>query len=183
MSAIIKLEIEGTAEEIMAAFKTFVGKGKAEVFTVDVDKFMAQPAILDTVPREETDYVPELEYPGPRCEWCQTLLTQKQIDQGNKYCCRSCAFKGTNKVRQETRRANRKEKKVALGKLIRELKCLECNKPLTKGQKKFCSKLHSNRYHMRERKLSKLTATHAPVRKPITIVAGQGIIKGTALQT
>ena len=154
MSATIKLEIEGTAEEIMAAFKTFVGEpGPAEVFTVD------------------------LEYPGPRCAWCQTLLTQKQIEQGNKYCCRSCSFKGTNEARQTTRKANREKK--ALRQPIQETNCLECGKPLTAGQKKFCSKLHSNRYHMRERQLANVKVTH----KPITVVAGQGIIKGSALLT
>jgi len=166
MSATIKLEIEGTAEEIMAAFKTFVGEPEE-----------IQVLNLGTVPTEETDYVSELEYPGPCCAWCQTLLTQKQIEQGNKYCCRSCSFKGTNEARQTTRKANREKK--ALRQPIQETNCLECGKPLTAGQKKFCSKLHSNRYHMRERQLANVKVTH----KPITVVAGQGIIKGSALLT
>ena len=150
MSAIIRLDIEGTAEEIMAAFKTFVGEPvPAEVFTVD------------------------LEYPGPRCAWCQTLLTQKQIDNKRTYCSGACAGAAASTGRAKKKRAIEAQPAI-LGKA---LKCLECNKPLTKSQKKFCSKAHSNRYHMRERQLANVKVTH----KPITVVAGQGIIKGSAL--
>ena len=169
MSAIIRLDIEGTAEEIMAAFKTFVGE-------LGEPKVVAQPAVLGTVPREETDYVLELEYPEPRCAWCQTLLTQKQIDSKATYCSTACGSRATVEKRLAT--IAKKKEKEALRKLIGpELNCLECNKPLTKGQKKFCSKTHSNRYHMRERQLANVKVTH----KPITVVAGQGIIKGSAL--
>ena len=152
MSAIIKLEIEGTAEEIMAAFKTFVGESvPAEVFTVD------------------------LEYPGPRCAWCQTLLTQKQIDNKRTYCSGACAGAAASTGRTKKKRAIEAQPAI-LGKA---LKCLECNKPLTKRQKKFCSRACSNRYHMRKRKMVNVKVT----RKPITVVAGEGIIQGSALLT
>ena len=165
MSAIIRMDIEGTAEEIMAAFKTFVGEPEE-----------IQVLNLDTVPREETDYVPELEYPGPRCAWCQTLLTQKQIDNKRTYCSQGCAGAAASTGRAKKKRAIEAQPAI-LGKT---LKCLECNKPLTKKQKKFCSRACSNRYHHLARAMANVKVTHKP-NKPITVVAGQGIIKGSAL--
>jgi predicted nucleic acid-binding Zn ribbon protein len=159
MPAKIKLEIEGTAWEVLEAFKAFVGT---------------------TVLKLEEPDRGLVEWVGPDtyCAHCGKVLTDKQVKQGNKYCSLKCARVHTGPKSADTRRANAlKGSTLKKVKALTGRSCKECGKELTKVQKQFCSRACSNRFHMKLRRGVKVTKW-----KPsISVVAGQGVLKGSAL--
>jgi ribosome-associated translation inhibitor RaiA len=167
MSATIKLEIEGTAEEIVEAFKTFVQQ-KEEVFTGDIDKHIARDAIVNA-------------YTDRFCKFCKKELTAKQVASKSTYCSPTCGSRATIEKRLATIAA-KKEKAAPKKPVGPELICLKCGKQLAKGQKKFCSKLHANQYNMQKRLGVKITKRKGPRvdkwKPSVAVVAGQGVIKG-----
>ena len=156
MSAKIRFEIEGNANEILEAFKAFV----QQAVKYDIEAYVSQatlPAVKEAL--------------RPQCANCGKDLTSKQIKAGGTYCSLSCAGKHTAPKSVRTRKATMLKKAKALG------HCLECTKELGTKQEKFCSRACANKYNMRKRQ--GVTVTKKP--KPVTIVAGQGVIKGSVL--
>ena len=176
MPAKIKLEIEGTAWEIMEAFNAFVAPGKTiQIVAEPGHDVEAATTKLDILPDEEA-VILELDYPWPRCPQCSMPLTQKQIERGSKYCSHKCGAIASNEKRKATRKANALKKKVEA---LTGRTCMECGKELIKQQKKFCSRGCSNRFHNKRRN----GVTVTKWKPSISVVAGQGVLKGSALTT
>lgn len=157
MAAKIRLEIEGTSEEILEAFKQFVG----------------EPVEYKLVgaPRIPEDEILKFDQKPAYCEYCTKVLTVKQINQGNRFCSRRCSTLGTVKKRNATRKTNK------LTASLNQSFCKECLRPLTKDQKQFCSRKCSNRFHNKARHGVKVSKWQPSV----SVVAGQGVTKGSAL--
>jgi endogenous inhibitor of DNA gyrase (YacG/DUF329 family) len=158
MSAKIKLEIEGTAWEILEAFNAFVG----------------MPEEITVLKLEEPKRGIEIEIETPAyCAHCGKVLSDKQVKQGNKYCSLKCAG-SARKAKVNTVKADALKKKVET---LTGRTCKECGDVLVGEQKQFCSRRCSNRFHMKLRRGVKVTKW-----KPsVSVVAGQGVLKGSAL--
>ena len=169
MTAHIKIEIEGTPKEVEEALEVLHPQNVSvlvEGVKVDDFKMGPLPVIEDwsgapevIVPAEKLD-----EAEAPHCKYCGKLLNAQQIKAKGKYCSLKCANLG--KPRKAPDPHQREPKKLSEKvKALTGRSCLECGKDLTKDQKKFCSKLHSNRYHLRERQAAREASekeSHSP---------------------
>ena len=184
MPAKIKLEIEGTAWEIMEAFNAFVAPGKTIQIVaepghdVTPEEWAGPEVIVDAELLDkmeaETKVLRKRKGAAAYCSFCGKVLTVKQIDRGSKYCSPRCGALDNNEKRKATRKANALKKKVEV---LTGRTCMECGKELIKQQKKFCSRACSNRFHNKKRN----GVTVTKWKPSISVVAGQGVRKGSAL--
>lgn len=179
MPAKIKLEIEGTAWEIMEAFREFIGTPEEILGLKSTEPIPDREfeVIVNNVMEAETKTLrsdQRLAY----CDHCGKVLTAKQIKQGNRYCSLRCSGIHNAPKSVRTRIKNKVLKAGTLKKIeaLTGRSCMECGKELIKQQKKFCSRACSNRFHMKLRK--GITTKWKP---SVSLTAGQGITKGTAL--
>jgi len=178
VTAHIKIEVEGTGTEVRAALEELLGS-VTTVVAEDLEPVLPITVIdevsMTPVKKRETRVMPTV-----FCAYCDKQLTDKQIKSGAKYCSPACGGAAASKARKKAKEPETLSEKV---KYLTGRTCLHCGKDLEEGQKKFCSRLHANRYNLNLRRGVKTSKKIKVKGDPnnLVLVAGEGALKGSAL--